>query len=129
MFNLLNKFGKVSYRHIHINNNINPTVLSQGCLNFLDKLNNSCIADYRDCISLRKHNFDNRIYGYRDDTADIRKDDWRISDIPKKLQCRHVEITGPGNNAKMVINALNTNANGYMLDLEDSMSPSWNNVS
>ena len=28
----------------------------------------------------------------------------------------------------MVINALNTGANGYMLDLEDSMSPSWDNV-
>ena len=28
----------------------------------------------------------------------------------------------------MVINALNSKANGYMLDLEDSMTPSWKNV-
>ena len=28
----------------------------------------------------------------------------------------------------MVINALNSKANGYMLDLEDSMAPSWKNV-
>ena len=37
--------------------------------------------------------------------------------------CRHVELTGPGNDAKMVIHAMNSEANGYMLDLEDSMAP------
>ena len=28
----------------------------------------------------------------------------------------------------MVINAFNSGADGYMLDLEDSMTPSWGNV-
>ena len=115
-------------RNLHVKNNTNPVVLSEGCLNFIEKLNDKCITDYNDCINLRKYKYDNKIYGFRDDTIDIRKDYWKIHNIPKALQCRYVELTGPGNNPKMIINALNTSANGYMLDLEDSMSPSWNNV-
>jgi len=59
--------------------------------------------------------------------------DWKIASIPKDLLKRRVEITGPVSSAKMVINMLNPDANGLradmaMLDFEDSMKPSWNNV-
>jgi malate synthase len=40
------------------------------------------------------------------------------------LQDRRVEITGPVDR-KMVINALNSGANVYMADFEDSHSPTW----
>ena len=40
---------------------------------------------------------------------------------------RHVEITGP-TDRKMVINALNSGADMYMADFEDSLTPSWKNI-
>ncbi|MDD2763164.1 MAG: hypothetical protein PHE83_04210 [Opitutaceae bacterium] len=59
--------------------------------------------------------------------------DWRVAPIPADLRTRRVEITGPVNSAKMVINMLSRNADGTradtaMLDFEDSMKPSWANV-
>ena len=61
------------------------------------------------------------------ETKHIRDDaSWRISPLPKALECRRVEITGPVE-AKMVINAFNSGADSYMTDFEDSNSPSWDN--
>jgi len=60
------------------------------------------------------------------ETAAIRAGDWRISPLPKALECRRVEITGPVER-KMVINALNSGADAYMTDFEDSNSPLWTN--
>jgi len=40
---------------------------------------------------------------------------------------RRVEITGPPER-KMVINALNSDANVFMADFEDSLSPTWDNL-
>ncbi|MEM8963932.1 MAG: malate synthase A [Acidobacteriota bacterium] len=58
---------------------------------------------------------------------------WKVAPIPADLTRRRVEITGPVNNTKMVINMLSRNADGdradtAMLDFEDSMKPSWRNV-
>ena len=61
------------------------------------------------------------------ETAAIRAADWRIAPVPGDLQDRRVEITGPVER-KMVINALNSGANAFMADFEDSLAPSWNNV-
>jgi malate synthase len=60
------------------------------------------------------------------DTAHIRDGDWRIAPIPPALACRRVEITGPVER-KMVINALNSGADSYMTDFEDSNTPNWDN--
>src|SRR5690606_20368666 len=43
------------------------------------------------------------------------------------LQDRRVEITGPADR-KMMINALNSGARVFMVDLEDALSPNWSNV-
>jgi len=67
-------------------------------------------------------------FRFREDTENIRSAEWKAAETPANLQKRWVEITGPGNDAKMVINALNSKADGYMLDLEDSMSPTAANV-
>jgi malate synthase len=61
------------------------------------------------------------------DTEDIRKGDWQVAPAPPALQDRRVEITGPVDR-KMVINALNSGARGFMADFEDSLSPTWANV-
>lgn len=60
------------------------------------------------------------------ETAHIRDGDWRIAPIPPALACRRVEITGPVER-KMVINALNSGADSYMTDFEDSNTPNWDN--
>jgi len=60
------------------------------------------------------------------ETVDIRKGDWKVAPIPADLMDRRVEITGPVER-KMVINALNSGANVFMADFEDSNSPTWDN--
>ena len=61
------------------------------------------------------------------ETAEIRAGDWTVAPIPPDLQDRRVEITGPVDR-KMIINALNSGANVFMADFEDSNSPTWANV-
>ena len=58
------------------------------------------------------------------ETVEIRQSDWKVAAIPTDLMDRRVEITGPVDR-KMVINALNSGANMYMADFEDSHSPTW----
>src|SRR5271166_5427160 len=60
------------------------------------------------------------------ETASIRQSEWKVAPIPKDLLDRRVEITGPVDR-KMIINALNSGANVYMADFEDSNSPTWSN--
>ncbi|WP_287496806.1 malate synthase A [Pandoraea sp. CB10b_02] len=60
------------------------------------------------------------------ETQSIRDGDWRIAPLPAALQCRRVEITGPVER-KMIINALNSGADSYMTDFEDSNTPNWHN--
>lgn len=57
-------------------------------------------------------------------TRAIRQADWHIAPLPKDLQKRRIEITGPVDR-KMVINALNADVDCYMADFEDSQSPTW----
>jgi malate synthase len=59
-------------------------------------------------------------------TRQVREGDWAIAPVPADLQCRRVEITGPVER-KMIINALNSGADAYMTDFEDSNAPNWDN--
>jgi malate synthase len=54
-------------------------------------------------------------------------EDFRVAPVPAALADRRVEITGP-TSRKMVINALNSGARGFMADFEDSNSPYWSNM-
>ncbi len=61
------------------------------------------------------------------ETKEIRESEWSVAPLPEDLQDRRVEITGPVDR-KMVINALNSGANVFMADFEDSNSPTWSNT-
>ncbi|HEX8745208.1 MAG TPA: malate synthase A [Thermoleophilaceae bacterium] len=61
------------------------------------------------------------------ETRAVREGDWQVAPPPADLRDRRVEITGP-TDRKMVINALNSGARGFMADFEDSLSPTWANV-
>jgi len=64
--------------------------------------------------------------GFLDATSAIRSSDWTVAPPPADLQNRRVEITGPVDR-KMIINALNSGANVFMADFEDSNAPTWSN--
>ncbi|MFZ1320381.1 MAG: malate synthase A [Ignavibacteria bacterium] len=61
------------------------------------------------------------------ETQSIRESEWKVAEIPDDLKDRRVEITGPVDR-KMIINALNSGANVFMADFEDSNSPTWENL-
>ena len=58
------------------------------------------------------------------ETEEVRRGAWRVAPVPRDLQDRRVEITGPVER-KMVINALNSGARTFMADFEDAHSPTW----
>jgi malate synthase len=64
---------------------------------------------------------------FLEETRDIREADWRIEPAPADLEQRWVEITGP-TDRKMMINALNSGADGFMADFEDANAPTWRNM-
>jgi malate synthase len=61
------------------------------------------------------------------ETALVRAADWTVAPPPRDLVKRTVEITGP-TDRKMVINALNSGADAFMADFEDSTAPTWDNL-
>ncbi len=61
------------------------------------------------------------------DTRSVRESEWRVGAMPPDLLDRRVEITGP-TERKMIINALNSGANVFMADFEDSLCPTWSNL-
>lgn len=82
----------------------------------------------------RQEKFDaGSLPSYEDKTSEACTGDWKIKNIPQDFMQRRVEITGPVNDPKMVINMLSRNSEGYradtaMVDFEDSMKPSFDNV-
>jgi malate synthase len=64
---------------------------------------------------------------FPEETRAIREGDWKVGPVPKDLEDRRVEITGPVER-KMMINALNSGAKVFMADFEDALSPTWSNL-
>jgi len=60
-------------------------------------------------------------------TEEIRGSPWTVAPLPADLLDRRIEIRGPVDR-RTVINALNSGANVFVADLEDSTSPTWRNV-
>lgn len=60
------------------------------------------------------------------ETRAIREAVWHIAPLPEALQRRRVEITGPAER-RMMIDALNSGADAYVADFEDSSTPAWDN--
>jgi malate synthase len=84
-----------------------------------------------DLLSLRKDRQARFDAGERPDflpeTRDVRDASWTIARCPSDLADRRVEITGPVDR-KMIINAMNSGANVFMADFEDSNAPTWDNL-
>jgi malate synthase len=64
---------------------------------------------------------------FLEETRHIREDsEWKCAPVRDDYADRRVEITGP-TDRKLVINALNSGAKGFMADFEDANSPTWRN--
>ena len=66
--------------------------------------------------------------GFLGGSRSVRADNtWRVGPPAPGLVNRRVEITGP-TTRKMTINALNSGADVWMADFEDSTAPTWENI-
>jgi malate synthase len=105
-------------------------VLTSEALAFVENLAREFTPRLRELLDRRKARQARFDAGERPDflpeTAHVRQGSWRVASIPADLQDRRVEITGPVDR-KMIINALNSAAQVFMADFEDSNAPTWAN--
>ncbi len=107
-------------------------ILTPQALDFLAQLHKAFDARRAELMQTRQLNRARIANGsdpkFRPETKSIRDDEtWQVAPIAPGLEDRRVEITGP-TDRKMAINALNSGANVWLADLEDSSTPSWSNV-
>ncbi|MBX5470293.1 MAG: malate synthase A, partial [Thermoleophilaceae bacterium] len=106
-------------------------VLTPGALSFLESLHREFEGTRRELLATRAARQAELDAGgtldFLESTRHVREGDWRVSPPPADLRDRRVEITGP-TDRKMVINALNSGARGFMADFEDANSPTWRNM-
>ncbi len=106
------------------------TILTLPALELVAKLHRAFEARRQELLAVRAERAKRLDAGELPDfpaeTRAIREGDWKIAPVPRALQLRRVEITGPVD-SKMVINAFNSGADSYMTDFEDSNSPLWTN--
>ena len=111
-------------------NDVETQILTPGACRFLTKLAREFESRRREllqCRETRQRKMDAGVMpDFLPETADIRESEWTVAKIPQDLLDRRVEITGPVDR-KMIINALNSGANVFMADFEDSNSPTWRN--
>ncbi len=103
-------------------------ILTPAALAFVEKLERTFGGRRRELLHQRERRQaaidQGQMPDFLPETAHIRQSEWTVAPIPTDLQDRRVEITGPVDR-KMIINALNSGANVYMADFEDSHSPTW----
>jgi len=106
-------------------------VLTPEALDFVARLHREFEARRQQLLRQRAERARRFDAGERPDfpaaSADVRSADWSVAPQPADLVRRRVEITGP-TDRKMMINALNSGADVYMADFEDSNTPNWRNL-
>lgn len=121
------RFWNSAYQHLF------PQDLSNLLIHLHQKFNPSRLQLLREREERQKRYDKGELPDFPDRNSEAVKGSWKVSPIPPELMQRRVEITGPANSAKMVINMLNRTEDGHradmaMLDFEDSMKPTFQNV-
>lgn len=110
--------------------NYYPELLTDGALDFLialnSKFNKARLQLLQERVKAQARLDAGEFPTFPVETEQTRNMEWQVPHIPKDLQDRRVEITGPVDR-KMVINALNSGATTFMADFEDSNAPTWYN--
>ena len=99
-------------------------ILSDDALDFLSELHARFNPRRLELLQARKER--GAPSGFLEETKEIREGDWSVAPPRPDYDDRRVEITGP-TDRKLVINALNSGAKGFMADFEDANSPTWAN--
>lgn len=106
-------------------------ILTKDALQFLEQLERKFGPRRRELLQHRKRREEEiqkgKLPQFLKETESIRQGNWTIAPLPKDLQDRRVEITGPVDR-KMIINALNSGAKVFMACFEDATSPTWENI-
>ena len=104
---------------------MNNTILSYDAQLFLNSLSNNFTNKIKYLLKERQKRKDS-VPNFLEETRNIRDEQWEVLTTPNDIADRRVEITGPPVR-KMIINALNSGANVFMADFEDSNCPTWLN--
>jgi len=104
------------------------TILTPQALGFIAKLARKFEGRRRELMATRARRQaeldTGKLPDFLQETKHIRETEWTVAPAPRDLLDRRVEITGP-TDRKLVINALNSGANVFMADFEDSNTPTW----
>jgi len=116
---------------IEVTGSASAEVLSKPALAFVEELHRAFESRRQELLQKRLERYRKLAAGaafdFLPETASVRAGDWKVAPTPADLEKRHVEITGPVER-KMMINALNSGADVFMSDFEDSLSPTWSAV-
>ena len=106
-------------------------ILSSDALEFVAELHGRFEPRRQELLAARRERDQELRNGgtldFLEETKEIREGDWSVPEPFEDYNDRRVEITGP-TDRKLVINALNSGAKGFMADMEDSTAPTWENV-
>jgi malate synthase len=105
-------------------------ILSPEALDFVAELHGRFESRRQELLAARRERAAELQRGgtldFLEETREIREGDWQVAAPAEDWLDRRVEITGP-TDRKLVINALNSGAKGFMADFEDANSPTWQN--
>ncbi len=116
--------------HVDVRAPVRPgddAILTPDALAFVAALARAFTPAIDERLAARRAREGQGAFGFLEETADVRSGDWRVAPLPADLLDRRVEITGPVDR-KMIINALNSGANVFMADCEDSSTPTFANL-
>jgi malate synthase len=99
-------------------------ILSDDALAFVERLHSRFGERRSELLAAREQR--GKPGSFLEETREIREGDWQVAGVRQDYADRRVEITGP-TDRKLVINALNSGAKGFMADFEDANSPTWRN--
>jgi malate synthase len=105
-------------------------ILSEAAVEFLAELDDRFGARREELLDARRRRAAALRAGatldFLEETREVRGGEWQVPPPRPDYADRRVEITGP-TEAKLIINALGSGAQGFMADFEDANSPSWRN--
>lgn len=104
--------------------------LPTGFYDFLTELHRFFTPRQQELVKRRKGvlqaSLEGRLPNYQP-PSEATDEDWQI-ELPKWAEDQRNQMTGPADDAELVVKMLNSGAPGVMLDLEDSMANAWENL-
>ena len=101
--------------------------LAPGLFEFLQTLHRAFTPRQQELAARRQRVLEASLRGNKPDhlqPSEATQGDWRI-DLPKWCEDQRNQMTGPADEAELVVKMLNSGAPGVMLDLEDSTVNQW----